>query len=235
MGGRGHVSAAIAALLGAAVAAHAQSADPEQFLLFSGADFWRGGGFGHAGLIWSPEGLDREGFAVKSMLGTGTYQYRRNGQPVLGVQTVAAIMPGWHFIRGKFELGLFAGLDVQHHQLIPDDPDNRLRGTHAGIRAGADLWWQPSADIMVSAAISASTIGTGYWARGATGWRFFDALYLGPEIIAAGDTTYRQFRLGAHATGFRTGAWEWSAGAGWVTDSDKRAGIYTRIGVLTRR
>jgi hypothetical protein len=246
---------AVAALLGAAGPVRAESAAPspeaeppaaspeaaapavsaERFLLFSGADFWRGGGFAHGGLIWSPGGLDRDGFAVKSLLGTGTYRYQRNGASVTGLQTVASVLPGWRFVRGKFELGLFAGVDLQHHQLTPDDPDNRLRGTHVGLRAGMDLWWEPTEASMVNLAVSASTVGTGYWTRGAVGWRLFDAVYLGPEVTALGDTTYHQVRVGAHATGLRLGTWEWSAGAGWAADNDRRGGIYGRIGLLTRR
>ena len=44
-----------------------------------------------------------------------------------------------------------------------------------------------------------------------------------------------QYRLGAHLTGLRTGAFEWSLAAGYVRDSFSRGGLYGRIGVLTRR
>ena len=36
--------------------------DGARFLLFSGVDLWRDGQFLHRGLLWSPHGLDREGF-----------------------------------------------------------------------------------------------------------------------------------------------------------------------------
>ena len=41
--------------------------DGAQFLLFSGADLWRDGRFMHGGLLWSPGGLDREGFTLQLM------------------------------------------------------------------------------------------------------------------------------------------------------------------------
>ena len=34
----------------------------DRYLLFSGYDLWRNGGFGHGGVVWSPGGLEREGF-----------------------------------------------------------------------------------------------------------------------------------------------------------------------------
>lgn len=207
----------------------------EHRLLFSGFDLWHGGGFGHAGLLWSPSGLDRNGFALKTLIGTGTYRYRAGDTLVTGRQFVASVLPGWRFVRNKFELSVFAGLDLQHHRLSLDDSGNRLRGGHAGSRAGAELWWEPTDASMASLVIFGSTVGASYWTRGAVGWRVLDALYLGPEVSALGDSSYHQLRLGAHATALKTGAWEWSAGVGWTSDNDKRSGLYVRAGVLTRR
>ena len=68
----------------------------------------------------------------------------------------------------------------------------------------------------------------------AAGVRAFD-LWLGPEGIFCGDETYREVRFGAHATGLRTGPVEWTAGVGWVSDSEKRSGVYGRLGLLMRR
>ena len=50
-----------------------------------------------------------------------------------------------------------------------------------------------------------------------------------------GDETYRQWRIGVHATALKVGNYEWSFGAGYVEDSDNRGGLYGRIGVLLRR
>jgi hypothetical protein len=89
---------------------------------------------------------------------------------------------------------------------------------------------------MVTADASFSTVGPSYNVRLATGLRAFDAFYLGPEVQAFGaDDNYRQFRAGLHLTGLRTGAFEWSAGAGWATDTDDRSGAYGKLGVFTRR
>jgi len=74
-----------------------------------------------------------------------------------------------------------------------------------------------------------------YSLRGAFGWRVFDRLYVGPEAGVLGSSvTYRQLRFGAHATGLKLGTFEWSAGAGWVEDSDHRSGAYGHVGVLSR-
>jgi hypothetical protein len=209
--------------------------DTAHFLLHGGFDLWRNGSFGHGGLLWSPDGLRQDGFTLKVLLGAGSYRYRAGSTDITGRQYLASVLPGWRFKNGSLEVTVFAGLDMQQHQSSPDDPGNRLRGFHAGARGGFDVWFEPMpAELMLTGSVSASTIGKNVWARAAAGVRAFD-LWLGPETVFCGDDTYRQVRFGAHITGLRTDAFEWSAGAGWVTDSDKRSGIYGRLGVLVRR
>jgi hypothetical protein len=205
-----------------------------RYLLFSGLDLWRNGGFGHMGLLWSPNGLDRAGFVLKLMTGAGDYRYLSGTTRILGKNVVASILPGWRFKGPELELSLFAGLDLQRHRFFPDDPGNDLRGGAAGIRAGAELWSEPLPGFKLSAAASVSTIGRSYWARAALGWRV-NEVWIGPELHALGDGRYRQVRLGAHVVGLRLADVEWSAGIGWVKDSERRSGAYARLGVLTRR
>jgi hypothetical protein len=227
------VAAVVAAFCGVGPACAGD--EPARFLLHGGFDLWRNGGFGHGGLLWSPGGLREEGFTLKLLLGAGTYRYSAGGTEITGRQYAASVMPGWRFKDGTAELTVFAGLDLQQHQTSPDDPGNGLRGFHAGARGGFDLWIEPiPAALMVTTSLSASTIGRNIWWRGAAGVRAFD-LWMGPESVWCGDDTYRQLRFGAHVTGLRTDMFEWSAGVGWVTDSDKRSGMYGRLGVMVRR
>jgi hypothetical protein len=88
---------------------------------------------------------------------------------------------------------------------------------------------------MIAGDASVSTIGKSYSARAALGWRVPGKFYLGPETALFGSDDYRQYRVGLHATGFKTGDFEWSAALGWASDSDKRTGAYGRLGVLTKR
>lgn len=142
-------------------------------------------------------------------------------------------MPGWRFKLEKFEASLFAGLDVQTHRFHPLDPSNRLAGTHLGMRFAGDVWWEPSADTMANGWASWSTIGTSYAARMAYGWRPAGLFYLGPEAQVLGDGSYSELRLGVHATAWRTGPLEWSAGGGY-SHSRSGDGAYVRLGLLAR-
>jgi hypothetical protein len=147
---------------------------------------------------------------------------------------MGAALPGWRWHWPGLEVTVFAGLDLQDHRFSPDDPGNRLRGTHLGLRGGFDLWYEPMRDAMVTASASLSTVGTSYWTRAAAGLRFFDAVWAGPEFLANGDDNYHQSRVGAHITSFRFSTYEFSLGTGWATDSDGRSGAYGRVGVLYR-
>jgi hypothetical protein len=205
------------------------------FLFFSGADIWRNGAFSHAGFLWAYQGLDGDGLVFKLLLNGGLYRYRSGNTEITGRQEMGAALPGWRWHRPGLEVTVFAGLDVQDHRYSPDDPGNRLRGTHGGARGGFDVWYEPFQNGMVTGSASLSTVGKSYWTRAAAGWRVFDAVWLGPEFLGSGDDTYRQLRIGAHVTSLHFGRYEFSAGVGWVTDSDRRDGVYGRIGVLMRR
>lgn len=209
-----------------------------QWLLFSGGDIWRNGAFSNGGLLWSPGGLDREGFTLKTVLSGGLYRYSSGalaGEQVVGTEYAAQILPGWHFKRDGFEAKAFLGLDLQDHRLAPDDPSSRLRGASVGARIAMDLWSEPTPASMIAADGSLSTIIDSYSARIAYGWRLMDAFYLGPEAQTYACEGYRQLRFGVHITALKFNDIEWSVAGGWSDDSDRRQSPYLRIGILTRR
>jgi len=230
----------VAALgLTARAACASANEQPARYLLFSSTDLWRQGGFTHGGLLWAPSGLDGDGAVLKLMLGGGVYRYRSGGLGDVNVDghlLSGAILPGWRFVRGKLIVTTFLGADFQRHWLRPDDPTAGLRGGYAGVRAGFELWHEPTAETMLTAHASVSSIGPSYSARLAAGWRLRSLFYVGPEVEGfAADGNYRQVRVGVHATGFRTKNYEWSMGMGWASDSDRHNGAYGKLGVFTRR
>jgi Cellulose biosynthesis protein BcsS len=211
------------------------STSSERFLYYSGFDLWRNSGSIYGGLQWAPNGINNNGFTLKLLLAEGFYRYRSGSTDTRGANFLASALPGWRIKQDNFEVKIFAGLDLQHHRLSPDDLGNNLRGTHAGLRVNADLWWEPMARIMLASSLSASTIGNSYGIRVATGWQVMESFWAGPETETSGNDVYRQYRIGAHVTSLRTGAFEWSLGAGYVQDNDQHSGGYARIGLLTRQ
>jgi hypothetical protein len=209
---------------------------PEHFLYFSGFDLWGRGSSGYGGLLWSPGGLNADGFTLKLLLAGGTYLYSGGNNDFRGAYLLASVLPGYRIKRGDVEIKLFGGLDLQHHGVSPDDPANNLKGNHVGARFNVDVWWEPiPAAMMLTTTLTGSTIGNNFGVRGAAGWKVLDRFWAGPEIEASGDRIYRQYRVGAHITSLKFGEFEWAFGAGYVEDNSHRSGLYGRFSLLTRQ
>ena len=211
------------------------SDDGAQFLLFSGTDLWRDGAFLNGGLLWSPAGLDTGGFTLKLLLNGGEYVYPSGGLhvDVDGTMLSAAALPGWRWTRDSLTIDVFAGPVVQNYRLTPYDPGSRLRGFYAGAQFATDVWYQPNPATMIALDGSIASIGLVGAARAAIGWRSSESFFVGPETQAIWCVDYQQLRFGAHVTGFRIDALEWSAAGGWAMESDHRAGPYFRLGFNT--
>jgi len=238
----GRVSAAIAFAAAFFVCCLYLSPSPswaadERVLLFSGIDVWYDGAFTHAGALWSPYGLEREGFTLKVMAAGGFYRYRAGALgdvTVVGAEESGQVMPGWRFKRDQLEITVYGGLDFQHDVTSPFDPANRLNGWSIGARGAVDLWYEPTGATMLAFNAFVSSINTDYSVRAAYGWRLFNSFYLGPEAQTFDCVGYRQLRVGLHLTALKIGPIEWSAAAGWSEDSDHRSSPYLRLGILAR-
>jgi len=225
------------------VAGRAWAGDDEdaRVMLFSGRDLWRNGAFANSGFVFAPGGLDQDGLLLKVLLSGGLYRYHAEnlgGEQVIGVESLADVMPGWRVKRGDAEFRFFMGPEFQNHSLSPDDPANRLRGNSFGLRVAVELWYEPTPDTMLAADVSLSSIATSNSARVGYGWRIFEEMlggvYVGPEIQYFGSDGYRHLRLGAHITSMKTEDVEWSTAVGWAGDSQGRTGPYLRLNVLKR-
>ena len=236
------VAAFILWVLMAAGAASAIEDEDAQTMLFSGRDIWRNGAFAYGGFIHAPGGLDQDGLLLKLLLSGGRYSYdaaNLGGERVVGAEWLAQVMPGWRIKRGDAEFKFFMGPDVQVHRLWPDDPNNKLRGRSFGLRMAAELWYEPTHDVVIAADVSLSSIATSDTARIAYGWRILDdmlgGIYVGPELQYFGSDGYQHLRLGAHVTTMKTADVEWSAAAGWAKDSAGRSSPYLRLNLLKRQ
>jgi hypothetical protein len=221
--------------------AGATDSDDAHLMLFSGREIWRNGAFAHGGFVVAPSGFDEDGLLLKVMLAGGLYRYDAQdlGARVFGAEWLAQVLPGWRIKRGDAEFKIFMGAEIQNHHLRPDDPANRLRGFSYGLRVAAEFWYEPSAETMIAADISLSSIATSNAARAAYGWRVLDemmgGIYIGPEVQYFGSSGYRHSRVGLHVTSMKTDDTEWSAAAGWARDSAGRSSPYVRLGILKRR
>ena len=234
----GAMAVAVAGMVQCCSVGRAATALPNSptLLLFGGTDLWRYGAYLYGGTLWSPGGVDADGFTLKLLVNGGRYSYNSSAlhSTVDGTMASAAVLPGFRFVRDTLTVGLFAGPVAQDYRLSPYDPGSRLHGLYAGAQFATDVWYQPTANIMAAVNGSLVSIGPTGYVRGALGYRVSDAAFVGPETAMLWCADFRQLEVGAHLTGLHVGATEWSAAAGWSMDSDRRSGPYLRFGVSTK-
>jgi len=228
--------AVVIAGVGHGVPARADGAPLPSFLFFGGTDLWRYGAFAYGGALWSPGGVDADGFTLKMLLNGGGYVYHSGAlqSDVNGTLISAAALPGWRFSRDGLIVSVFAGPVVQDYQLSPFDPGSRLHGLYGGGEFATDIWYQPTPNIMAAINGTLATIGPTGSLRGAFGVRVFDRAFVGPEAQQLWCGNFQEFQAGAHITGWHIGAAEFSAGSGWSMTSDHRTGAYLRPGFNMR-
>jgi hypothetical protein len=216
--------------------AEAAAPDNPSFLLFAGTDLSRYSAFFNGGLVWSPAGLDADGFTFKTLLDGGGYIYTSEGlhADIQGTMLSAAAMPGWRFTRGRLNVSVVGGVVVQDYRLSPYDPSSRLRGFYIGAEFAADAWYQPSDLTMVAVNAEVASIGPSGSLRLAMGLRLFGPVYVGPETQGIWSGDFQEMRFGMHITGWRNNAFEWSESGGWSMTSDQRSGPYLRFGISAR-
>ena len=81
---------------------------------------------------------------------------------------------------------------------------------------------------------SIASIGPTGYVRATFGFRFLAPVFVGPEIAQLWCGDYQQMEFGAHITGPRINALEWSMGTGFALTSDQRFGPYLRAGFNAR-
>jgi len=234
----GAMAVAVASMLLSSAPGRTQTAPPStpSFLLFGGTDLWRYGDFLYGGALWSPAGLDRDGFTLKVLLNGGRYTYNSGElqRDVDGTMLSGAVMPGWRFTGESFTVCVFAGPVVQDYRLSPYDPGSKLHGLYAGGQFATEVCYQPTVNTMAAVNGAIASIGPTGSLRAAVGLRGFDAMFVGPESEMLWCGNFQELEVGAHITAFRFNALEWSAASGWAIDSDHRTGPYLRLGVSAK-
>ena len=239
---RGVVATAVAVAWTAvcAVVGGAEAGSPAvpSFLFFSGTDIWRYGAFLYGGLLWSPAGLDADGFTFKMLVDGGRYNYVAGAgsfaENIDGTKLSVAALPGWRLSRDGLIVTVFAGPVAQDYRLAPADPGSRLNGFYVGGEFSADIWYQPNPRTMAALNGAIASIGPTGYLRAAFGIRLLGAAFVGPEIEQLWCADFQEIEFGGHVTGLRVDALQWSMGGGFALTSDQRSGPYVRLGVNAR-
>jgi hypothetical protein len=208
---------------------------PDRMMYFGGMDASKWSLGAHLGAQWAPAGFDRDGVILRFFWSENLERFTTDARLPAQYTQVSrvALLPGYMFRAGKVDVQLMAGVEYQGDYRVSNWPRASARGQF-GMRAVADIWWEPTRELMVQYALTGTTNDNGYTTRIAAGWRLFDAFWIGPEATLSRDYFSKQTRVGGHLTGLRTGSYEWSFAAGFVHDNFQREGLYARFGIMLK-
>lgn len=181
-------------------------------------------------------GLDQSGVRLRVTGVVGEYGYVAS-QPkigqVRGSQEQGSVSAGYEWISPTTSIAGFVGVEGRDDVLTPHDPTNPVAGTAFGLRSEFDFYTRPTPLSMVAGEVTYSTTHNAWYGALRLGLMPIPgSAYVGPEFIALGDDFYRQWRVGAHATGFGFGGLEFGLSAGFLEDRVRGAGAY---GILATR
>ena len=177
--------------------------------------------------------LDESGFRFRASGLGGKYSYTSTtvGQ-VNGTLAEGSALLGYEWVSKKVDVAVYGGADIMDTSISPNDPNNTVKGMHAGFKIGADMYATPTDTTMVSGVLYYSTNHNAYYGRLKFGMAFADHVYVGPEVLALGDSFFQQFRVGAHVSGFKLGDVQFGVSGGYLHDKVRGSGAY---GILESR
>jgi hypothetical protein len=223
---RTHILFAAAALLAAPIAASADGMDRKggamdnyygptySHKIFTGGEVARDSWEGYAGATWAlNRDLSREGILFRVMGSYGGYDYQENcPTPVTcsygpvattpgefsGRMLQGDVMVGYQWVRDRFDMAVFAGVDFVSHKISPAHLENPVRGQEAGFKVGLDLESHRRTGSPHYFALEGtySTAFDTYWLLGRVGLNRGGTIF-GLEGWLLGDATGDGQRLGA--------------------------------------
>lgn len=143
----------------------------------------------------------------------------------LGQQAEAAAMIGYGWVWPEAVLSAFVGLNVRRNEVPGLEASVRNAG---GLKAALDYYARPTASTMVHATGSYASTFNAYYGRVRGGVAVMGG-FLGPEVALLGDDYYRQWRVGAHWSGFQLGTLQFGVAAGYLHDRTRKGGLYTTV------
>jgi len=182
--------------------------------IFMGGETARDSWETYLGATWAlNRNLAREGVLFRVMGSYGQYEYTEvcpppqvcsygrdpvNPDRFKGRMWQGDVMVGYQWVRDRFDVALFAGIDHINHDISPDHPVNPVSGSETGFKVGLDLETHRRTGLPHYFALEGtySTAFDTYWLLGRAGVNRGGNIF-GVEGWLLGDATGDAQRLGA--------------------------------------
>lgn len=174
--------------------------------------------------------LDANGFILRLLASTGEYEFNDLTNNIDADYYQGDVMLGYQIIRDDINYSLLVGIDYEKHDLSPDSPQSKLRGSDIGFKVAwafeterykpSPVYWAVRGDY--------TTAFDTYYNLARIGYDV-GRLVIGPEGWLLGDETGHAQRLGAFALydinlGDKVGTISLSGGYQFVDKADAVTG-----------
>lgn len=221
-------AAALTVLVLAPAPAHpADAPGPDAGLntvLFASLDGMRPG-YASVGFKRTLEGpLDRSG--PVAMLSAGYGREPISDAPGHRHKAAASALLGYQWVLPALTVAGFVGPEIEYErETVPVGASRRPVG---GVRAQAELWAHPLPRTLFTTTVIAGSARGHLWSRVSAGYAVWGRVFVGPEASHYRTDDYREWRLGAHVTGFSWGRLNLRLSAG-VSHREERLGGYAGL------
>jgi hypothetical protein len=193
-------------------------------------------GFGTLGAKRTVLGtLDESGPVALASVGAGgspeQMGIQRLGDAAFRPVVQASALVGYQWALGRTFLSLFAGPELDRDRFPHRDGLTR-EASRIGARLHGEIWMHPTDDTLVTGTAIGGSARGHLWARASGGYKVWRDVFIGPEATLYRTDSYREWRLGAHATGLQLGHFTLRLSTGWrVDDASRRGGAYGGLSV----
>ena len=168
---------------------------------------------------------------LEGLAGTYKFDAANGAGRITGEQYGGALLAGYQWTSPRSTLSAFGGVDLRDSNFSGVATGLPQAGLREGFKGVVEYYANPSDHSMLFAYAAYSTIYNAYYARAKLGVLQVAQAYIGPEVAFLGDDFYRQWRIGAHLTGYQLGAFQFGLSAGYLSDKDGKGGAYGSLDV----
>jgi hypothetical protein len=179
--------------------------------------------------------IDESGpVALASVGGGGSPEqmgWPRVGETAFRPAVQGSALLGYQWALGRVFLSLFAGPELDRDRF--SSPRGLTRDeTRIGARVHGEVWMHPTDDTLVTGTAIGGSARGHLWARASGGYKVWRDVFIGPEASLYRTDRYREWRVGAHATGVQLGRFTLRLSTGWrKEESSPRGGAYGGLSV----
>ena len=231
----GPVVTALALAISPAGADEGTVVAPQRTVLFSSADAGSSGFLTVGAKRTLAGSLDESGPVALASIGAGGSP-ERMGLPGVGDAAFrpavqASALAGYQWALGRTFLSLFAGPELDRDRFSSAGGLTR-EATRIGARVHGEIWMHPTDETLVTGTAIAGSARGHLWTRASAGYKVWRDVFIGPEASLYRTEDYREWRVGAHATGLQLGRYTFRLSTGWRRDeSSPKGGPYGGLSV----